>query len=158
MNIAKHIILDEDLEKKFTAYRKQRKLETGKVLHLQTAIRELLTKALAGVDPEATEVHPLEARVAALEARVQQLDGSVIGDPSQPPPYVMKKVAETGHELLTRKEWIEAASVWCDAEAFGYFATATHYANHDDFCIVPSDAAKTEFPKWATHVLRVCRR
>ena len=67
----KHMSFPKELEDKLTAYRRQRKEETGKTLFRETAICELLRKALDGVEPP----RPLADRVAELERRVEKLEG-----------------------------------------------------------------------------------
>jgi hypothetical protein len=59
-----------DLEKRFVEYCRRRKQERGKVIQSETAIRELLTKALEGVEPP----KPLEERLAAIEARLTEVE------------------------------------------------------------------------------------
>ena len=60
-----------DLDKKFVAYCRRRRDERGgKVIQSTTAIKELLSKALDGIEPE----RPLVDRVAALEVRVSNLE------------------------------------------------------------------------------------
>jgi len=58
------------LLKKVDTYRKIRREGTGKVIMRSTAIAELLTKALDGIDP----ARPLCGRIEELESRVGALE------------------------------------------------------------------------------------
>ena len=68
----KHISLPDDVEKKLSEYRKQRREETGKLPFRETAIAELLRKALTGVEPEKT----LSDRISDLEHRISKIESS----------------------------------------------------------------------------------
>ena len=64
-----------NLQKQLLAYRKMRKLETGKMMLTQTAIDELLDKALTGVEPDRViEFSDLCARLASIERRLKLLE------------------------------------------------------------------------------------
>ena len=62
------------LEQKIDNYRRQRKLETGKMLTRETARCELLEKALAG-QPDVPPVADVMTRIAALEENFKQAYG-----------------------------------------------------------------------------------
>lgn len=64
------ISLPNDLELRLTEYRRQRKAETGKLPFRDTAITELLRKALEGVEPP----KPLTDRVDDIERRLRELE------------------------------------------------------------------------------------
>ncbi|WP_417744773.1 hypothetical protein [Rosistilla oblonga] len=67
--------LPNDIETKLAEYRRQRRSETGKVVHRSTAIVELLRKALDGVEPP----KPLEERLSEIDKRLDALErGKVI--------------------------------------------------------------------------------
>lgn len=62
--------IPDQLESKLTAWRNAQKEESGKVVFRNTAVLELLTMALDGVEPKL----PIVDRLAALEARVDELE------------------------------------------------------------------------------------
>jgi hypothetical protein len=62
--------LPDALITKLDAYRKQRREETGKIIMRSTAIAELLTKALDGIEPAS----PIRDRVEELDRRLTALE------------------------------------------------------------------------------------
>jgi hypothetical protein len=67
--------LPRDLETKLDEYRRQRKEETGKRPFRDTAILELLKKALEGVEPEKTltkRIEEIEDRLDLIEREMPQ--------------------------------------------------------------------------------------
>jgi len=62
--------LPDSLVKKIDEYRKRRKEETGKIIMRSTAIAELLTKALDGIEPAS----PIRDRVEELDRRLTALE------------------------------------------------------------------------------------
>lgn len=71
MTIGITIRLGDDLEVKVDSYRHGVKARTGKMITYQTAVMQLLEKALAGIEPEeAVTYTDLIARVKRLEAEV----------------------------------------------------------------------------------------
>lgn len=65
-----NVSVSRDLQRKIEVYRQQRRSETGKVIQSSTAIRELLEKALEGVEPP----KPLEDRIEELKSRLSKLE------------------------------------------------------------------------------------
>lgn len=64
------ISFPKDVEDRLTEYRRSRKAETGKMPFRETAVIELLRKALDGFEP----VRPIEDRLAEIENRLQRLE------------------------------------------------------------------------------------
>jgi hypothetical protein len=62
--------LPDSLVKKIDEYRKRRKEETGKIIMRSTAIAELLTRALDGIEPAS----PIRDRVEELDRRLTALE------------------------------------------------------------------------------------
>jgi len=65
-----YISISGDLQRKFAAYCQRRRTERGKVIQSSTAIRELLEKALTGVEPP----KPMEDRISEIERRLFDLE------------------------------------------------------------------------------------
>ena len=70
------IEISGELKRKFGAYRQQRRAERGKTIQSTTAIRELLAKALEGIEPP----KPLEDRLVAIERRLSKLEEELSDD------------------------------------------------------------------------------
>jgi hypothetical protein len=66
-------VLPQDIERRLDVYRQHRKDETGKRPFRDTAILELLRKALEGIE----QPKPLTQRIEALEQRIEHLEGVV---------------------------------------------------------------------------------
>lgn len=68
--VRKNITFPKDIEDKLSEYRLSRKSETGKVMFRETAVVELLRKALLDVKPAT----PIQDRLLDLEKRIQRLE------------------------------------------------------------------------------------
>ena len=66
----KSISFPKDVEDRLIEYRKSRKSETGKMMFRETAIVELLQKALSGLEPP----RPLDDRLCEIERRLYLLE------------------------------------------------------------------------------------
>ncbi len=61
-----------EAEEKLKAYREKRRQERGgKVLQVETALRELIDKALAGIEPpKVVDLEDMERRISRLEEKI----------------------------------------------------------------------------------------
>ena len=80
------IELPAKIEKLLDAYRKQRKAETGKLPFRQTAIEELLLKALIGIEqekPVSDRLEDLRRKLLLLEDRLDAVEDKVFERPAE---------------------------------------------------------------------------